>query len=56
MAPPVRARRSRVRLHLRDFADLAGIEFLLIDAATRLTELVKELRWNEMYYHLARGL
>ncbi len=42
--------------HLRDFADMAGIEFLLIDGTTRLVELQKELRWNEVYYHLARGL
>jgi L-arabinose isomerase len=39
--------------HLRDFAEIAGIELVLIDAATRLPELEKELRWNEAYYHLA---
>jgi L-arabinose isomerase len=42
--------------HLEDFADMAGIEFLLIDSDTRLSEFKKELRWNEIYYHLARGL
>ncbi len=42
--------------HLEDFADMAGIEFLLIDGDTRLSEFKKELRWNEIYYHLARGL
>jgi L-arabinose isomerase len=40
---------------LRDFAEIAGIELVLIDADTRLAELEKELRWNEVYYHLAPG-
>jgi L-arabinose isomerase len=42
--------------HLRDFADIAGIEFLLIDENTRLEDFKKELRWNDLYYHLAKGL
>ena len=42
--------------HLEDFAEMAGLEFLLIDGRTRLSAFKKELRWNEMYYHLARGL
>jgi L-arabinose isomerase len=42
--------------HLRDFAEMAGIEFLLIDENTRLEEFKKELRWNDLYYHLANGL
>ncbi len=41
--------------HLEDFADMAGIEFVRIDQDTRLPELKKELKWNEVYYHLARG-
>ena len=41
---------------LSDFAEMAGIEFLLIDQDTQLTEFKKELRWNEMYYLLAKGL
>ena len=36
--------------HLRDFAEIAGIELVLIDGATRLAELEKELRWNEAFY------
>jgi L-arabinose isomerase len=36
--------------HLRDFADMAGIEFVLIDRETRLHQLLKELRWNEACY------
>ncbi len=36
--------------HLKDFANMAGIEYLLIDAETKLSEFEKELRWNAMYY------
>jgi L-arabinose isomerase len=42
--------------HLEDFADMAGLEFLLIGEDTRLAAFKKELRWNEVYYYLARGL
>ena len=42
--------------HLEDFAEMADMEFLLIDNGTRLSEFKKELRWNDLYYHLARGL
>jgi L-arabinose isomerase len=42
--------------HLEDFAGMAGIEFLLIDGKTDLATWRKELRWNDLYYHLARGL
>jgi len=41
---------------LADFAEMAGIEFLAIDAETRMPAFVKELRWNQAYYHLERGL
>jgi L-arabinose isomerase len=36
--------------HLEDFAEIAGIEFLLIDEETQLSAFKKELRWNEAYY------
>jgi L-arabinose isomerase len=42
--------------HLRDFADMAGVEFVLIDETTRLAEIQKELRWNEAYYLMAKGI
>ncbi len=42
--------------HLEDFAGMAGIEFLLIDGNTELSSFRKELRWNDLYYHLAKGL
>ncbi len=35
---------------LEDFAELAGIEYVLIDKDTRLHQLKKELQWNEVYY------
>jgi L-arabinose isomerase len=38
--------------HLEDFAEIAGVEFVLIDNNTRLAEFKKELRWNEAYYRL----
>ncbi len=41
---------------LEDFAEMAGVEFLLINDKTDLREFKKELHWNEMYYHLAKGL
>jgi L-arabinose isomerase len=42
--------------HLRDFADMAGIEFLLIDENTCLEDFKKELRWNDLYYYMKNGL
>ncbi len=41
---------------IADFAEMAGCEFLLINAGTTSRSFKKELRWNEAYYHLARGL
>ena len=42
--------------HLRDFTEMAGIEFLLIDENTRVDEFKEKLRWNDLYYHLNKGL
>ncbi len=42
--------------HLRDFAEMAGIEFLLIDENTCVDEFKEKLRWNDLYYSLSRGL
>ena len=42
--------------HLRDFAEMAGIEFLLIDENTRVSEFKDKLRWNDLYYHMKNGL
>jgi L-arabinose isomerase len=35
---------------LEDFAEMAGIEYVLIDKETRLHRLKKELQWSEVYY------
>lgn len=42
--------------HLQDFADMAGVEFMLIDENTCVQEFKEKLRWNDLYYHLNRGL
>lgn len=42
--------------HLKDFAEMAGLEYLLIDRNTTVTGFVKELKYNAVYYHLADGL
>lgn len=42
--------------HLQDFADMAGMECLLIDEKTEVNSFAKELRWNDAYYQLANGL
>jgi L-arabinose isomerase len=44
------------REHLEDFAEIAGVEFLVIGKETNLSEFRKELRWNDTYYALERGL
>jgi L-arabinose isomerase len=41
---------------IADFAEMAGCEFLLIDGDTTVASFKKELRWNEAYYFLARGV
>jgi L-arabinose isomerase len=42
--------------YLEDFAEMAGIEMILIDDSTVIPAFKKELRWNEMYYMLAGSL
>jgi hypothetical protein len=37
-------------------SEMAGLECVLIDEDTKLRELKKELRWNEAYYYLAKGI
>jgi L-arabinose isomerase len=39
--------------HLQDFAEMAGMEFLLINADTQTDSFKKEIRWNDLYYLLA---
>jgi L-arabinose isomerase len=42
--------------HLYDFASMAGVEYLLIDENTRVDDFKDKLRWNDLYYHLNKGL
>jgi L-arabinose isomerase len=40
---------------LEDFAGMAGVELVVIDADTRLRAFRQELEWNEVAYGLKRG-
>ena len=42
--------------HLNDFAGMAGIEYLVIDENTTVEQFKDKLRWNELYYLLAKGI
>jgi L-arabinose isomerase len=41
---------------LDDFAQIAGLELLLIDEHTRIRDFRNELRWNQAYHRLDGGL
>lgn len=41
---------------MEDYAEIAGIELLLINDKTTIREFKKELQWNDLYYHLAKGI
>ena len=41
---------------LEDFAEIAGIELVVIGAKTELGAFKQQLRNSEIYYHLAPGL
>jgi L-arabinose isomerase len=41
---------------MEDFAEIAGVEVVIIDADTRIREFKQQLRNNELYYHMAQGL
>lgn len=42
--------------YMEDFATMAGVEYLLIDEHSTLAEIKKELKWNDIYYHLGLGI
>jgi L-arabinose isomerase len=44
------------REHLEDLAEIAGIELITIGDGSSVADIKKELRWNQAYYQLARGL
>ncbi len=41
---------------ITDFAEIAGMELLIIDENTTLPAFRNELRWNQAYHRLAQGL
>ena len=47
---------SLTRAHLEDFADMAGIELVSIGDGATTRDIKHELRWNQAYFQLARGL
>ncbi len=42
--------------YLEDFAEMVGLEFVSINENTSISEFKKELKWNDLYYHLSKGL
>ena len=40
---------------IEDFAAIAGIELVVIDADTKLRQFKQELEWNEVAYGLKNG-
>ncbi len=41
---------------MEDFAEMAGIEVVVIDEESTVRSLKRELRWNAAYHHLARSV
>jgi L-arabinose isomerase len=48
--------RALTSRHLEDFAEMAGMEYLLIDRDTKLSDFSDRLRWNEMYYRCTNAI
>ncbi len=42
--------------YIETFADYADVEYVIIGKDTKVSEFKKELKWNEVYYMLAKGL
>ena len=42
--------------HILDLAEMLGIECLVIDENTNLCEFKKEIKLNEVYYYIAKGI
>ncbi len=45
---------SLTKEYLEDFAEMADIEYVLIDEKTEIHPFKQTLKWNELYFHLAR--
>lgn len=41
---------------IADFAEMTGTELLIIDGSTTVRGFQHELRWNDVYHHVAAGL
>ncbi|MGO8750837.1 MAG: L-arabinose isomerase [Thermoguttaceae bacterium] len=41
---------------MEDFAEMAGMECLVIDQRSAVRDIQREMRWNQAYYRLAGGL
>jgi L-arabinose isomerase len=41
---------------MEDFAEMAGMECLVIDQRSTVRDIQREMRWNQPYYRLAAGL
>ena len=39
--------------HMEDFAEMAGVEYLLINEQTTISNIKKELHWNDLYFCFA---
>lgn len=42
--------------YLRDFAEMAGVEYVAIDNSLDLNQFKQQLKWNDLYYHMAKGI
>lgn len=42
--------------YLRDFAEMMDIEYMHIGNNLDMTSFKNELRWNEVYYHISKGI
>jgi L-arabinose isomerase len=40
---------------IEDFAEIAGVELMVIDSNTNLRQFKQQLKWNEVYYGLRKG-
>lgn len=42
--------------HITDYAEMVGTELLTIDEGTTVGAVRERIRWNELFYHLSRGI
>ena len=44
-----------IRDHIVDYASMTGVELLSIGEGSTVEGIRNEIRWNEVYYHFAKG-